>query len=109
MCRFTLAIDDGYGESKRTNYIPVVVFGKQAVNCANYLEKGRKTCVQGRIQTGSYEKDGRKVYTTDVIASSVEFLGKVDKNIENEPKDGEKSNFSLSSGFARVEDDDIPF
>lgn len=72
--RFTVAVNDGYGEKKRTSYIPVVVFGKQAENCERYLFKGSKVAVRGHIQTGSYEKDGHKVYTTDVIADQVEFL-----------------------------------
>lgn len=109
MCRFTVAIDDGYGERKRTSYIPVIVFGKQAVNCNTYLAKGRKVCVQGRIQTGSYEKDGRKVYTTDVIASVVEFVGKAEENTDDGAKDGESGDFNPPRGFAQVEFGDIPF
>ena len=109
ICRFTLAIDDGYGEKKRTNYIPIVVFGKQAVNCSSYLEKGRKVGVQGKIQTGSYEKDGRKVYTTDVIASVVEFIGKADKSADDNTKDSEGAGFNPTGGFAQVEYGDIPF
>ena len=74
-CRFTVAVNEGYGDKQQTSFIPVVVFGKQGENCDKYLEKGRKVAVNGRIQTGSYEKqDGTKVYTTDVIASKVEFL-----------------------------------
>ena len=67
----------GYGRhrNEKTSFIPIVVFGKQAENCDRYLAKGRKVAVNGRIQTGSYEKDGRTVYTTEVIANKVEFLG----------------------------------
>lgn len=75
VCRMTVAINDGYGDRQKTSYVPVVVFGRIAENCEKYLAKGSKVGVTGRIQTGSYEKDGRKVYTTDVIAESVEFLG----------------------------------
>ena len=76
ICRFTVAVNDGYGDKQRTSFIPVVVFGKQAENCDRYLAKGRKVAVNGRIQTGSYtNKEGAKVYTTDVIANNVEFLG----------------------------------
>lgn len=109
ICRFTLAIDDSYGDNKKTSFIPIVVFGRQAINCMKYLSKGRKVCVQGRIQTGSYEKDGRKVYTTDVIASTVEFLSKNDTSTGNEENVGEKSSFSPTGGFAQLEYDDIPF
>ena len=75
--RFTLALNRPKkdGQDQGADFISIVTFGKLAENCANYLAKGRKTAVAGRIQTGSYEdKDGKKVYTTDVIANSVEFL-----------------------------------
>lgn len=75
IARFSIAIDDGYGEKKRTNFPSIVVFGKQAENCERFLEKGSRCAVEGKIQTGSYEKqDGTKVYTTDVVAFRVEFI-----------------------------------
>ena len=53
----------------------IVVFGKQAENCNKFLGKGKQVAVQGRIQTGSYQdKDGKTIYTTDVIADRVQFL-----------------------------------
>lgn len=73
--RFTMAINDGYGENKRTSYPNIVCFGKTAENCEKYLDKGSRVAIEGKIQTGSYEKNGQKVYTTDVIADKVEFLG----------------------------------
>ena len=82
ICRFTVAVNDRRRNPQTQewedvpSFIPIVVFGKQAENCDRYLGKGRKVAVQGRIQTGSYEnKEGVKVYTTEVIANSVEFLG----------------------------------
>lgn len=78
VARFTLAINDGYGEKKRTDYINIVAFRKLGENVEKYLHKGDKAAVQGKIQTGSYEKDGRKVYTTDIIADKVEFLSSHD-------------------------------
>lgn len=73
--RFTIAVNDGYGDKQKTSYINIVCFGRIAENCDRYLGKGSKVAVVGSIETGSYEKDGRKVYTTDVKASSIEFLG----------------------------------
>ena len=102
IARFSIAVDDGYGEQKRTSYIPIVVFGKQAENADRYLSKGSKVAVNGRIQTGSYEKDGRTIYTTDIIAERVEFLTKKpSSNSEEKPEE--------PSGFKKLEDDDIPF
>lgn len=58
-------------------------FGKTAEICQKYLAKGRQVAVRGRLQTGSYEKDGVKHYTTDVIADEVQFIGsKVDASAE---------------------------
>lgn len=103
ICKFTMAIDDGYGEKKKTNFIPVVVFGKQAESCEKYLAKGRMVAVEGKIQTGSYEKqDGTKVYTTDVIANRVQF-------IDFGKKDGENANQSATDGFAMMDEADCPF
>lgn len=78
VARFSVAIDRGKdkdGNDRGTDFPGIVVFGKQAESCARYLEKGRQVAIQGRIQTGSYEKDGKKIYTTDVVADRVEFLG----------------------------------
>lgn len=75
VCRFTLAVNRLVNGEKKADFPQVVVFGKQAENCEKYLAKGRKVAVEGRIQTGSYEKEnGDKVYTTDVVANRVEFL-----------------------------------
>lgn len=77
VCHFTLAVDRPRQQNgdRTADFIRITVFGKQAENCDRYLEKGRQAAVLGRIQTGSYQKDGRTVYTTDVIADRVEFLG----------------------------------
>lgn len=76
ICRFAVAIDRPPRQNgeKQTDFPNVVVFGKQAENCERFLAKGRLVGVQGRIQTGSYtNKDGQKVYTTDVIVEDQEF------------------------------------
>ena len=75
--RFTLAVNRPFqsqnGE-QGTDFISVVVWRKQAENVKKYCTKGSLVAVEGRIQTGSYEKDGQRVYTTDVVADSVQFL-----------------------------------
>ena len=70
VCKFTLAVNR---VTKETDFISIVCFGKTADFAANYLKKGTKIAVEGRIQTGNYEKDGKKIYTFDVIADSIEF------------------------------------
>lgn len=77
LCKFTIAVDRQSKEEKTADFIRIVVWGKQAENCDRYLFKGKQVAVNGRIQTGSYkDKDGKTVYTTDVIANNVEFLGR---------------------------------
>ena len=78
VAHFTLAVDRpaGQGREREADFIRITVFGKQAETVDRYLSKGRQVAVQGRIQTGSYQnRDGQTVYTTDVIADRVEFLG----------------------------------
>ena len=95
VCRFTIAVNEGYGEKKRTDYINIVCFGKTAENCEKYIAKGSKVAIVGKIQTGSYEKDGRTIYTTDVVANSIEFL-------TMKPKDEPE-------GYSALTDEDIPY
>lgn len=106
---FTVAIDRPVrsGQEKKTDFPRVTVFGRQAENCERFLAKGRRVGIQGRIQTGSYKnRDGQTVYTTDVIADRVEFLDYGEKNGESERQNPAGD---IPEGFARVDDDDIPF
>ncbi len=131
--QFTLAVDKGLSRDKRqqfesqgkptADFIRIVVWGKQAENCANYLKKGLKVAVQGSIRTSSYQsQSGEMRYSTDVVASNVEFLEWSDSNNNqndnryNRPEPSApaaRSNSGLndfSSDFLAVEDDDdIPF
>lgn len=113
-CNFTLAVDKGLSKEKKqemeskyqptADFIRIVAWNKTAENCANYLVKGRLVAVQGKIQTGSYEKDGVKTYTTDVVASNVEFLEWGDK--ENGKED---TSYDVNTYFPVTDNDDIPF
>ena len=102
VARFTLAIDDGYGENKKTNFISIVAFGKTAENLEKFSGKGLRIAINGHIQTGSYEKDGQKVYTTDIVADRIEFIDWKNSEKVSEP-DGE-----YPQGFAAI-DEDFPF
>ena len=95
VCTFTLAVDKNFSNEKRreaeaanrptADFPRITVWGRQAENVARYLSKGSQCAVDGRIQTGSYEKDGRTIYTTDVVADNVEFLGgRSDNNRSNQ-------------------------
>lgn len=85
VCRFTIAVDrpkrsgDAQGDgdyAKSADFIRITTWGRQAETCDRYLAKGRQVAVLGHIATGSYKnRNGETVYTTDVVADRVEFLG----------------------------------
>jgi len=116
--KLTLAVDkELFGDKKQeainqgkptADFINVSVFGKQAENAAQYLNKGSMCAVQGRINTGSYTtQTGEKRYTTDVIANRVEFLG----GKEQKPTSDSNffDNFPDNDIFEPVNGSDIPF
>lgn len=76
--RFSLAVNRTFNNAngeRETDFINIVVWRRQAENVANYLDKGSRVSIEGRIQTGSYTaQDGSKRYTTDVVADNVQFL-----------------------------------
>ncbi|MCI1859579.1 MAG: single-stranded DNA-binding protein [Sporolactobacillus sp.] len=89
---FTIAVDRPFtnqqGE-RQTDFIPIVVWRRQAENVANFLTKGSLAGVDGRIQTRNYENnEGRRVYVTEVVADSVQFL---------EPKSARNSGGAVQS------------
>ena len=67
--------DKGGQRQERTEWHRIVVWGKTAENCNKYLAKGRQIFVEGRLQTRSWDKDGQKHYTTEIVANTVQFLG----------------------------------
>lgn len=95
VCRMTLAVDrpkhngDAQGADyvRSADFIRVTVWGRQAETCDRYLSKGRQVAVMGRIQTGSYKnRNGETVYTTDVVAERVEFLGGGQQQSQPQPQ-----------------------
>ena len=74
VCSFSIAIDNGYGENRQTDFINCVAWNKTAEFVTNYFSKGKMIIVIGRISTRSWEgQDGKKNYTTEVIANEVSF------------------------------------
>lgn len=104
VCRFTLAVDRPT-QDKAADFIRIVVFRKQAENAKQYLAKGRQCAVEGRIQTGRYKgREGKTVYTTDVVANRVEFLTKPNSGGYQEEQRSE----SVTDACIGV-DEDLPF
>lgn len=86
--KFTLAVNTGYGEYERVDFIDVVTFGSAAENHAQYLEKGRLVYVEGSIKIDSYEdKQGIRRKATTIQASTVTYLsyGRVREVEEEKP------------------------
>ena len=81
VANFTLATSERWkgkdgNSQERTEWHRIVVWGKTAENCAQYLQKGRQVYVEGRLQTRDWEdKDGHKRQTTEIVALTVQFLG----------------------------------
>lgn len=105
---FTVANDTGFGEYKRTNFINVIAWGKTAEFVANYFKKGSAIGLCGEIQTRDYEKDGHKVYITEVMAKEVHFI-ESKKNDENATTDGVEKN-DIFDNFPTINNDnDLPW
>lgn len=88
VARFTLAVDRRFkrdGDQQTADFISCVAFGKTGEFIERYCHQGTKLVVEGRIQTGSYtNKDGQKVYTTDVVVEQVEFAESKAASANNE-------------------------
>ena len=132
VCNFTIAVDRGFtGQSgdREADFIPIVVWNKQAENVKNYLTKGSQVAVEGRLQVRNYDdQNGQKRYVTEVIASNVEFLGSKNSsnNTSNDSNNDEPTPYDFgdsepkgtdvgSNPFAdfgssiEISDDELPF
>lgn len=104
VCNFSVAVNEKWkgkdGQmQERVEWVRIAVWGKLADLCGQYLEKGRQVYVEGRLQTREYtDKEGKKAFSTEVVASQVLFLG---------AKGGGNSSSSHSS--AGPDDGDVPF
>ena len=132
VCQISLAINRTFtnqnGE-READFINVVVWDKQAENVSKYVTKGRLVSVEGRLQSRSYDdKDGKKVYVTEVVANNVQFLS-AGGNTNSQPQVQESNPFDFDSApsaptqtvsvekdpfesfgeSVTISDDDLPF
>ena len=127
VARYTLAVDRRFkrdGE-QTADFIQCVAFGKSGEFAERYFHKGTKVVVEGRIQTGSYEKDGQRVYTTDIVVEQQEFAeskASSDNNAGNYQQSAPASapqqaaspapSSAVGDGFMNIPDgldDELPF
>ena len=111
VARYSLAVDRRFKDNDgnyQTDFINIVVFGKGAEFAEKYFKKGTKVVVTGRIQTGSYtNKDGQKVYTTDVIAEDQEFAESKTSGTQQENETVSKDDDFMD--LTPEQKDDMPF
>lgn len=120
VARFSLAVDRRFtrqGEESQTDFINCVAFGRTAEFLERFGRKGTKFVVEGRIQTGSYtNKDGQKVYTTDVVVENVEFAESKASSGNNDggftPAARPEPSNAMDGGFMNIPDgidEELPF
>lgn len=92
-------MDKSGQKQERTEWHRIVVWGKTAENCAQYLSKGRQVFVEGRLQTRQWQdKDGQTKYTTEVQAQAVQFLGGASERSSREGGNHDSSSYSSTQG-----------
>lgn len=116
---FTLAVNRSFTNSqgeREADFINVVVFRKQAENVSKYLSKGSLAGVDGRIQSRSYENnEGRRVFVTEVVADSVQFMDSKGSNQQNDQSQQQRGqapagdNPFANDNNTNIDDDDLPF
>lgn len=100
VCTFSIATDESFGDKKHTEWHRIVAWGKTAEIAGKYLEKGREVCVEGRIQTRSWEKDGEKKFATEIVCDRLVLLAN---------GGGERRSETRQQAAAAGADDDIPY
>ena len=133
VCQFSVAVSRNFTNAngeREADFINCVVWDKQAENLVKYQKKGNQIAVEGRIQTGNYDdKDGKKVYVTEILASNISFLDSkgtgatgntsfnnlpeppmVDTSSNNmETVSVEKDPFEAFGDSIEISDNDLPF
>ena len=100
---FTIAVDKP-GKDKGADFIRCTAFDRIAENICRYMDKGRQIAIDGRINTGSYEKDGQKINTYEVIVEKTEFIGRPEERSQNESYHN-YGNYSDAKPYRRFEEE----
>lgn len=100
---FTVAVDKP-GKDKGADFIRCTAFDKIAENICRYMDKGRQIAIEGRINTGSYEKDGQKINTYEIVAERAEFIGRPEERSQSESYHN-YGDYSEAKPYRRFEDE----
>ena len=115
IARFTVAVDRAYKKDgeQSADFISCKAFGKTAEFISKYFSKGRRIGVTGRIETGSYDNnEGKKVYYTEVIANTAEFVDNKSDNNNSGSSNNNNTQQPDDNGFMNVPDgieEELPF
>ena len=105
---YSIAVNEGYGDDKVTTYVNLTTWGKPGEFVSKYFKKGQAIAIVGRLNNNNYEdKDGKKVYTLEVVTEEIEFVGDK-KETSNEEKEDFTGN-NIYQDEIVVDDDDLPF
>lgn len=112
-CRFSIAISREFNREE-TDFINCIAWDKRGETIAEYLRKGLRILVQGRIQTGSYDgRDGQKVYTTDIVVDKFDFIDSVNtsrgQQMAYSPQQEAVSNTFINDDSDDIMEEDFPF
>ena len=112
--RFAIAVNRQYKDSsgqlqEEVTFVPIVTWGTQAENCANYLSKGRSVAVEGRLRIDTFENaEGERKKVIEVVAQNVQFLGGPPRS-ESEPGTVPSSSDQSGERKDKEEDEEVPF
>lgn len=115
VANFTLAVNRPFSNQqgeKEADFINCIVWRKPAENVANFLKKGSLAGVDGRVQTRHYEgQDGKRVFVTEIVAESVQFLEPKNQGSQPPPKQQKQNGFKQQDTYGNIDisDDDLPF
>lgn len=115
VANFSIATSDRWKDKnsgemqERTEWHRIVAWGKLGEICGEYLSKGRQVFIEGKLQTRSWEKDGITRYTTEIVASDMQFLGARDSAAESRMTEDTYDYKGPATSVSDTEDDDIPF
>ena len=103
----TIAVDDGFGDNKKTYFIDITAFQKTAENAAQWTFKGQRVNIIGKLVKRSYDNaEGKKVYITEVHVQQIEYLTHKEKSGSDNPQ---KNPFADISTPMEIGEDDLPF